>query len=80
MPELPIASQRFESLMALSMLIDQAELSDHAVILEYQLGNTSRRLDTMLTGLSSSSAENAAVVALKWRSAQAVVLGLAGIT
>lgn len=26
------------SLMALSMLIDQAELTDHGVILEYQLG------------------------------------------
>ena len=38
------------SLMALSMLVDQAELNDHGVILEYQLGNTSRRLDAMLTG------------------------------
>jgi hypothetical protein len=56
------------SLMALSMLLDQAELTDHGVILEYQLGNTSRRLDAMLTGRSSSSAENAVVVELKqWR-------------
>jgi hypothetical protein len=38
--------------MALSMLVDQAELNDHGVILEYQLGNTSRRLDAMLTGHS----------------------------
>ena len=53
------------SLMALSMLIDQAELTDHGVILEYQLGNTSRRLDAMLTGRSGSSAENAVVIALK---------------
>jgi len=37
------------SLMALSMLVDQTELNDHGVILEYQLGNTSRRLDAMLT-------------------------------
>jgi hypothetical protein len=29
--------------MALSMLVDQAELNDHGVIGEYQLGNTSRR-------------------------------------
>jgi hypothetical protein len=28
------------------------ELDDHGVILEYQLGNTSRRLDAMLTGHS----------------------------
>ena len=33
--------------MAVSMLVDQAELTDHGVILEYQLGNTSRRLDAM---------------------------------
>src|SRR3989337_164500 len=53
------------SLMALSMLVDQAKLTDHGVILEYQLGNTSKRLDAMLTGRSSSSAENAVVVELK---------------
>ena len=53
------------SLMALSMLIDQAELTDHGVILQYQLGNTSRRLDAMLTGQSATSAENAVVVELK---------------
>jgi hypothetical protein len=40
------------SLMALSMLVDQAELNDHGVILKYLLGNTSRRLDAMLTGHS----------------------------
>src|SRR5688500_14513323 len=45
------------SLMALSMLVDQAELNDHGVIGEYQLGNTSRRLDAMLTGHSATSAE-----------------------
>ena len=53
------------SLMALSMLVDQAELNDHGVILEYQLGNTSRRLDAMLTGHAATSAENAVVVELK---------------
>jgi uncharacterized protein len=40
------------SLMALLMLIDQAERNDHGVILEHQLGNTSRRLDAMPTGHS----------------------------
>ena len=53
------------SLMALSMVIGQAELTDHGVILEYQLGNTSRRLDAMLTGHASTSAENAVVIELK---------------
>jgi DUF2075 family protein/DNA replication protein DnaC len=53
------------SLMALSMLVDQAALNDHGIILEYQLGNTSRRLDAMLTGHAATSAENAVVVELK---------------
>jgi hypothetical protein len=39
--------------MALSMLLDQAELNDHGVILEYQLGNTSRRLDAMLSSVGA---------------------------
>ena len=37
------------SLMALSMLVDQAELNDHGVMVEYRLGNTSGRLTSMLT-------------------------------
>ena len=53
------------SLMALQLLLDQAQLNDHGVILEYQLGNTSRRLDAMLTGHAATSAENAVVVELK---------------
>ncbi|MBA2311662.1 MAG: DUF2075 domain-containing protein [Actinobacteria bacterium] len=53
------------SLQALALLINQAKLEDHGVILEYQLGNTSKRLDAMLTGRSSTSAENAVVVELK---------------
>jgi DUF2075 family protein len=53
------------SLTALALVIDQAELTDHGVILEYQLGNTSRRLDAMLTGHASSSVENAVIVELK---------------
>jgi len=53
------------SLQALALLISQAKLEDHGVILEYQLGNTSKRLDAMLTGRSGTSAENAVVVELK---------------
>jgi DUF2075 family protein len=60
------------SLMALSMLLDQAELNDHGVILEYQLGNTSRRLDAMLTGHAATSAENAVVVELKQWSGESI--------
>ena len=66
------------SLMALSMLLDQAELTDHGIILEYQLGNTSRRLDAMLTGRSRSSAVNAVVVELKqWITARSDQVGRA---
>ena len=53
------------SLTALALVIDQAELTDHGVILEYQLGNTSRRLDAMLTGHAPSSDEHAVVIELK---------------
>jgi hypothetical protein len=53
------------TLIALSMLADQAELNDHGVIGEYQLGNTNRRLDAMLTGHSPTAAENAVVFELK---------------
>ena len=61
------------SLMALSMLVDQAELNAQGVILEYQLGNTSRRLDAMLTGQSPTSAERAVVVELmQWNNGASV--------
>jgi DUF2075 family protein len=53
------------SLTALALVIDQAELTDHGVILEYQLGNTSRRLDAMLTGHATTSEEHAVVIELK---------------
>jgi DUF2075 family protein len=53
------------SLTALALLVNQAELHDHGVILEYQLGNTSKRLDALLTGHNESSAENAVIVELK---------------
>jgi DUF2075 family protein len=53
------------SLTSLALLIDQAELNDHGVILEYQLGNTSKRLDALLTGHNETSAENAVIVELK---------------
>lgn len=53
------------SLTALALLINQAKLEDHGVILECQLDNTSRRLDAMLTGHSPTGAENAVVVELK---------------
>jgi DUF2075 family protein len=53
------------SLTSLALLVSQADLDDHGIILEYQLGNTSQRLDALLTGRSSDQAENAVVIELK---------------
>jgi DUF2075 family protein len=53
------------SLTSLALLISQADLDDHGIILEYQLGNTSKRLDALLTGHAPGEAENAVVVELK---------------
>jgi hypothetical protein len=53
------------SLTSLALLISQADLDDHGIILEYQLGNTSKRLDALLTGHAPGKAENAVVVELK---------------
>ena len=53
------------SLTSLALLVSQADLDDHGVILEYQLGNTSRRLDALLTGHAGDDSENAVIVELK---------------
>ena len=52
------------SLTALALLVNQASLKDHGLILEYLLGNTSSRLDALLTGRSSGE-ENAVIIELK---------------
>jgi len=54
-----------ESLSRLSMIVSSAHLDDHGVFLEYQLPQTSRRLDAMLTGLDGDRHENAVIVELK---------------
>jgi DUF2075 family protein len=53
------------SLTSLALLVSQADLDDHGIILEYQLGNTSQRLDALLTGRSAEDGENAVVIELK---------------
>jgi hypothetical protein len=54
-----------ESLSRLSMIVSSAHLDDHGVFLEYQLPQTSRRLDAMLTGLDDDRRANAVIVELK---------------
>jgi hypothetical protein len=60
-----------ESLSRLSMIVTSAHLDDHGVFLEYQLPQTSRRLDAMLTGLDGAQHENAVIVELKqWQKSE----------
>lgn len=53
------------SLRAMSQVIQYAGLTDNGVLLEYQLPQSSKRLDCMLTGQSDDSADNAIIVELK---------------
>ena len=53
------------SLRAMASVIRLAELSDHGVLLEYQLPLTSKRLDCMITGQNSDGIPNAIIVELK---------------
>ncbi len=54
-----------ESLSRLSLVLSSAKLTDHGVFLEYQLPQSSRRLDAMITGLDKEKKENAVIVELK---------------
>ena len=53
------------SLRAMSSVIENAELMDHGVLLEYQLPLSSRRLDCMVCGHDSDGKANAVIVELK---------------
>ena len=53
------------SLMAISLVFQYANLLDHGVILEYQLPLTSRRLDCLITGRDISDHDQAVIIELK---------------
>lgn len=53
------------SLRAMALLMKDAALEDHGVILEYELPLSSRRLDCMLTGKDSAGQDKAVIVELK---------------
>jgi hypothetical protein len=53
------------SLRAISLTFQYANLLDHGILLEYQLPMTSRRLDCMISGRDSSGKDNAVIVELK---------------
>ncbi len=53
------------SLRAVSQVFDYSGLNDHGVILEYQLPQTSKRLDCMVTGHDQSGNDRAVIIELK---------------
>src|SRR5262249_25221598 len=53
------------SLRAVSQVFELASLTDHGVILEYQLPLTSKRLDCMVSGRDPSGQDSAVIVELK---------------
>lgn len=53
------------SLRAISQVFEYSGLTDHGIILEYQLPMTSRRLDCMICGKDDGNRSNAVIVELK---------------
>jgi DUF2075 family protein len=53
------------SLRAISQVFQFAELSDHGILLEYQLPLTSKRLDCMITGKDQDDQDQAVIIELK---------------
>jgi hypothetical protein len=59
------------SLRAMAQVLDLAELYDNGVLLEYQLPQTSRRLDCLLCGKNQEDVDGAVIVELKqWERAE----------
>jgi len=53
------------SLRAVSLVIDDADLHDHGILLEYQLPMSSKRLDCMICGQDEARRDNAVILELK---------------
>jgi hypothetical protein len=65
-----IASWR-NSLRAMSLIVTDAELDDHGVMLEYQLPMSSRRLDFLVCSKDRKGRDQAVIVELKqWDSCE----------
>jgi len=60
------------SLRAMALILDHSRLHDHGVMLEYQLPQSSKRLDCMICGRAPQLSDQAVVVELKqWDSSEA---------
>jgi DUF2075 family protein len=53
------------SLRAISQVFSHADLTDHGILLEYQLPLSSKRLDCMITGHDAQSRDSAVIIELK---------------
>ncbi len=53
------------SLRAMALIVQDAKLNDHGVILEYQLPLSSKRLDFMICGIDGDKRDQAVIVELK---------------
>jgi hypothetical protein len=53
------------SLKSASMVLEDAKLHDHGILLEYQLPMSSKRLDCMITGQDEAQHDNAVILELK---------------
>src|SRR5438445_1591564 len=53
------------SLRAMAQVVDYAQLSDHGVLLEYQLPLSSKRLDCLICGQDMFDVKRAVIVELK---------------
>ena len=53
------------SLRAMAQIVEYAKLTDHGVILEYELPSSSRRLDFLICGRDESRRDEAVIVELK---------------
>ena len=59
------------SLLAMAAVIQQANLKDHGVLLEYQLPLSSKRLDCLITGKDRNGKDNAVIIELKqWQKSE----------
>ena len=63
-PDSEVAAWR-NSLKATSWVFEHAKLTDHGVIVEYQLPLTSKRLDCMICGKDGGRRDNAVIIELK---------------
>jgi hypothetical protein len=62
------------SLRATAQVLEEGDLKDHGVILEYQLPQTSKRLDFMICGHDGQERDNAVILELKqWEGAHGAV-------